>query len=168
MNHSGYRLAYLTPGLTHLQGGPATAVVTIQDNEHVPVTLSWEQSDVTVGEHVGSATLRAYAVTTVDKRPEVGFAFDASISTSNGSADPARRLYAGGRYRHVQPERLQPGNRQRRTPLSRRKASACDHIQDDTADEDEEDFTATIEIREFRPAAPAGRTSHYERKDHRQ
>ena len=37
------RLAYLTPGLPHLQGGPATAVVTIQDNEHVPVTISWEQ-----------------------------------------------------------------------------------------------------------------------------
>ena len=37
------RLAYLTPGLTHLQGGPSTAVVTIQDNEHVPVTISWEQ-----------------------------------------------------------------------------------------------------------------------------
>ena len=38
------RLAYLTPGLMHLQGGPSTAVVTIKDNEHVPVTLSWERS----------------------------------------------------------------------------------------------------------------------------
>ena len=27
------RLAYLTPGLSHLQGGPATATVTIQDND---------------------------------------------------------------------------------------------------------------------------------------
>ena len=80
------RLAYLTPGLTHLRGGPSTAVVTIQDNEHVPVTLSWEQPDLTVSENAGSATLRAYAVTTVDKRPEDGFSFDASISTSNGSA----------------------------------------------------------------------------------
>ena len=93
-------LAYLTPGLPHLRGGPSTAVVTIQDNEHVPVTLSWEQPDTTVGEGVGSATLRAYAVTTVDKRPEDGFTFDASIYSSDGSAAPARRLYAGGRYRH--------------------------------------------------------------------
>ena len=58
------KLAYLTPGLTHLQGGPSTAVVTIKDDEHVPVTISWEHSDVTVGENAGSATLRAYAVTT--------------------------------------------------------------------------------------------------------
>ena len=33
-------LAYSTPGLTHLRGGPSTAVVTIKDDEHVPVTLS--------------------------------------------------------------------------------------------------------------------------------
>ena len=119
-------LNYSGPSLPHLQGGPATATVTIADNEHVPVTISWEP-DLTVGENVGSATLRAYAITTVDKRPEDGFAFDASIRTSDGSAVPARRLYAGGRYRHFQPERLQPGNHQRRTTLSRRKASAGDH-----------------------------------------
>ena len=121
------RLAYLTPGLTHLQGGPATAVVTIQDDEHVPVNLSWEASEITVGENTGNATLRAYAVTTVDKRPEDGFTFDAFISTSDGSAGPARRLYAGGRNRHLQPERLQPGNYQRRTPLSGRKAGTGAH-----------------------------------------
>ena len=31
-------LNYRTPGLSHLQGGPSTASVTIRDNEHVPVT----------------------------------------------------------------------------------------------------------------------------------
>ena len=62
-------LAYLTPGLAHLRGGPSTAAITIQDNEHVPVTLSWEHSDMTVRENGGSATLRAYAITTLDKRP---------------------------------------------------------------------------------------------------
>ena len=74
------RLAYATPGLTHLQGGPSTVVVTIKDNEHVPVTLSWERSDIMVGENAGSAALRAYAITTEDKQPEDGFSFDASIS----------------------------------------------------------------------------------------
>ena len=83
------RLAYLTPGLTHLQGGPSTAVVTIKDNEHVPVTISWERSAITVGENAGSATLRAYAVTTVDKRPEDGFSFDASIHTYPTAARPS-------------------------------------------------------------------------------
>ena len=115
-------LAYLTPGLTHLRGDPSTAVVTIQDNEHVPVTLSWEQPDMTVGENAGSVTLRAFAVTTVDKRPEDGFTFDASIYTSNGSAAQPGDYTQCGRYRHFQPERLQPGNRQRRPPLSRHKA----------------------------------------------
>ena len=137
-------LAYLTPGLTHLQGGPSTAVVTIKDDEHVPVTISWEHSDITVGENVGSATLRAYAITTVDKRPEDGFSFDAFIYTSNGSAaqpgDYTRvddtvtfsrndfsRVTVNGerRYRAVKPV-LVP-------------------IQDDTSDEVEEDFTVTIE-----------------------
>ena len=77
---------YLTPGLSHLQGGPQSATVTIRDDEHVPVTISWEQPDITVDEDVGTVTLRAHAVTTVDKRPEDGFSFDASISSSNGSA----------------------------------------------------------------------------------
>ena len=121
------RLAYLTPGLTHLQGGPATAVVTIQDNEHVPVTLSWEQPDLTVSENTGNATLRAYAITTVDKRPESRLRLRRLHLYLERQRGPARRLHAGGRYRHFQPERLQPGNHQRRTTLSRRKASAGAH-----------------------------------------
>ena len=80
---------YLTPGLSHLQGGPRSATVTIRDNEHVPVTISWDQSDISVDEDDGSVTLRAFAVTTVGKRPEDGFSFDASIYTSNGSASTA-------------------------------------------------------------------------------
>ena len=77
---------YLTPGLSHLRGGPQSATVTIMDDEHVPVTISWERPDVTVDEDDGSVTLRAFAVTTEDKRPENGFSFDASVYTTNGSA----------------------------------------------------------------------------------
>ena len=138
------RLAYLTPGLTHLQGGPSTAVVTIKDNEHVPVTLSWEQSEITVGENAGSATLRAYAVTTVDKRPEDGFSFDASIYTSNGSA--ARP----GDYTRVDDTvTFSRNDFSRVTVNGERRYRAAKQvlvpIVDDTSDEDEEDFTATIE-----------------------
>ena len=138
------RLAYLTPGLMHLQGGPSTAVVTIKDNEHVPVTLSWEQSEITVGENAGSATLRAYAVTTVDKRPEDGFSFDASIYTSNGSA--ARP----GDYTRVDDTvTFSRNDFSRVTVNGERRYRAAKQvlvpIVDDTSDEDEEDFTATIE-----------------------
>ena len=138
------RLAYLTPGLTHLQGGPSTAVVTIQDNEHVPVTLGWEHSDLTVGENTGSATLRAYAITTVDKRPESGFSFDAAISTSNGSAAQP------GDYTRVDDTvTFSRNDFSRVTVNGERRYRAVKQvpvtIQDDTSDEDEEDFTATIE-----------------------
>ena len=138
------RLAYLTPGLPHLQGGPSTAVVTIQDNEHVPVTLSWEQPDLTVGENTGNATLRAYAITTVDKRPEDGFAFDASISTSNGSATQPDD------YTQVDDTvTFSRNDFSRVTVNGERRYRAAKQVPvpivDDTSDEDEEDFTATIE-----------------------
>ncbi len=138
------RLAYATPGLSHLQGGPSTAVVTIKDNEHVPVTLSWEQPDVTVRENAGSATLRAYAVTTEDKRPEDGFSFDASIRTSDGSATQP------GDYTQVDDTvTFSRNDFSRVTVNGERRYRAVKQvqvpIQDDTSDEDEEDFTVTIE-----------------------
>ena len=80
------RLAYLTPGLTHLQGGPSTAVVTIKDNEHVPVTLSWDQSFVSVDEHATTVTLQAQATTTSDKMPENGFTVALSAATADNTA----------------------------------------------------------------------------------
>ena len=138
------RLAYLTPGLAHLQGGPATAVVTIRDNEHVPVTISWEQPDVTVPENAGSATLRAYAVTTVDKRPEDGFSFDASIHTSDGSAAQP------GDYTQVdETVTFSRSDFSRVTVNGERRYRAAKQVAvpivDDTSDEDEEDFTVTLQ-----------------------
>ena len=138
------RLAYLTPGLPHLQGGSSTAVVTIQDNEHVPVTLSWEQPDLTVGENTGNATLRAYAITTVDKRPEDGFAFDASISTSDGSAtqpDDYTQVDDTITFSRNDFSRVTV-NGQRRYRAAKQVPVT---IVDDTSDEEEEDFTVTIE-----------------------
>ena len=152
-------LAYLTPGLTHLQGGPSTAVVTIQDNEHVPVTLSWEQTDVTVGENAGSATLRAYAITTVDKQPEDGFSFDASISTSDGSAAQP------GDYTQVDDTvTFSRNDFSRATVNGERRYRAAKQvlvtIVDDTSDEPEEDFTVTLSTRiRPKPPSPAGRIS---------
>ncbi len=137
------RLAYQTPGLTHLQGGPATAIITIQDNEHVPVTLSWEQPDLTVSENTGNATLRAYAITTVDKRPEDGFSFDASISTSNGSATQPDD------YTQVDDTvTFSRNDFSRVTVNGERRYRAAKQVPvtivDDTSDEEEEDFTVTM------------------------
>ena len=144
-------LAYQTPGLTHLQGGPSTVVVTIKDNEHVPVTISWEQSDVTVDEDDGSVTLRAFAVTTVDKRPEEGFSFDTSINTSDGSAvEP-------GDYTQVdETVTFSRNDFSRVTVNGQRRYRAAKqitvNIEDDSIDEIEEDFTVSLEY--ANPAPP--------------
>ena len=135
---------YLTPGLSHLQGGPQTATITIRDDEHVPVTISWERADVTVDEDDGSVTLRAWAVTTVDKRPEDGFTFDASVYTSNGSAtqpDDYTQVdetltFARNDFSRV----IISGDRRYRAA----KQIVVD-IEDDATDEIEEDFTLTFE-----------------------
>ena len=84
-------LNYSDPSLPHLQGGPDTATVTIADNDHVPVVLSWEQTAVTAEEATSPGrarpvSLNAVAVTTKDKMPEGGFSFDVTAATADGSA----------------------------------------------------------------------------------
>ena len=141
---------YLTAGLSHLQGGPQSARVTIRDDEHVPVTISWDQSDLTVDEDDGSATLRAFAVTTVDKRPEDGFSFDASVYTTNGSATQP------GDYTQVNDTvTFERSDFSRVTISGNRRYRAVKQIvvsiEDDTVDEVEEDFTVTIEYSNSSP-----------------
>ena len=82
-------LAYSDPGPPHLQGGNTAATVTIADDDHVPVLLSWEQPELAVLEDAGRVALRAVAVTTEDKIPENGFTFDVRVSTTDGSATQA-------------------------------------------------------------------------------
>ena len=84
-------LNYSDPSLPHLQGGSDSATVTIADNDHVPVVLSWEQAAATVEEAASAGSTRpvslsAVAVTTKDKMPESGFTFDVTVATANGSA----------------------------------------------------------------------------------
>ena len=158
---------YETSGLQHLQGGPKSATITIRDNEHVPVTLSWEQSDITVDEDDGSARLRAHAVTTVDKRPEDGFTFDASIYTSNGSA------VQPGDYAEVDDMvTFDRNDFSRVTVNGQRRYRAAKQVTvnvvDDTVDEIEEDFTVTVEYSGPSPPHLAGGSSHRHRPDSRQ
>ena len=84
-------LAFTNPSLPHLTGGSAEAVIGISDNDHVPLTLSWAESELTVEEPTStgtttSATLTATAVTATNKRPESGFTFDFTVATANGTA----------------------------------------------------------------------------------
>ena len=84
-------LSYSDPSLTHLEGDPDTATVTIVDNDHVPVTLGWEETALTAEEPTSpgtttAVTLSAMAVTATDKRPESGFTVDYTVNTVNGSA----------------------------------------------------------------------------------
>ena len=74
MNNLKVALSYSNPALPHLRGSSAEATVTINDNDHVPVTLGWEETELTAEEStsVGATTpvvLRAMAVTSTDKQP---------------------------------------------------------------------------------------------------
>ena len=80
------RLAYANPGDPHLRGSNSTARVTITDNDPVPLALGWERPEWSVTESDGSVTLKAVAITTINRRPEDGFSFDATVSTSGGTA----------------------------------------------------------------------------------
>ena len=71
------------PGLT---GSPAVARVTITDNDHVPVALSWATPSATVAEADGTLVLVAQVTTTVDKAPESGFTVPLTAATADGTA----------------------------------------------------------------------------------
>ena len=76
-------------------GSPPETVVQIVDNDYVPVTLGWEETEFTAEEPTspGATTavvLRALAITVADKRPESGFTFDFTVNTVNGTARQPR------------------------------------------------------------------------------
>ncbi len=136
-------LAYSNPSLPHLQGGPATATVNIGDNDHVPVTIAWEDMAVAVNEDAGTVTLRAIALTTKDKAPEAGFSFGVTLATTPNTAtqgDDYRVASTSGTFRQ--------GDFSRETVNGEARYRAVKEfnlvIIDDTADEPSEDFTLTL------------------------
>ena len=136
-------LELLGPSLPHLQLGPSTATVTIADNEHVPVTLDWERTAITVSEGAGTASLRAFAVTTKDKMPETGFSFDVSVYTADGSAsqpDDYTHLSDTVTFDRTDFSRATVGG-QRRYRAAKQVSLA---IVDDTDDEPDEDLSVTM------------------------
>ena len=80
-------LAYVGMDLPpHLKGGSAVATVTITDNDHVPVELSWDDDAISVDEDAGTFTLTAQVTTTKDKAPETGFSVGLSVASADGTA----------------------------------------------------------------------------------
>ena len=70
----------------HLRGGSEVATLTITDNDHVPVELSWDTAAPSVNENTGTFTLTAQVTTTKDKAPETGFTVGLSVASANGTA----------------------------------------------------------------------------------
>ena len=70
----------------HLTGASAVATVTITDNDHVPVELSWDDDAISVNESAGTFTLTAQLTTTKDKAPETGFSAGLSVASVDGTA----------------------------------------------------------------------------------
>ena len=136
-------VAYSNPTLPHLQGGPATTTVIIADDDHGPVTISWEEPAVTVSEDARSVTLNAFATTIADIMPEDGFSFNVTVATADGAAtQPAdyARLSRTQSFRQSDFSRTNVGGQ----PRYRAMKQFTVRIVDDSSDEPEEDFTATL------------------------
>ena len=136
-------LAYANPTLPHLQGGNARARITITDDDHVPVTLGWEQTEVAVNEDAGSVTLRALAITTTDKRPEDSFTFDVIVTTVDGSAtqpDDYASLSDQVTFSQSDFRRVTVNGQ----PRYQAAKDFTVTIVEDTDNESNEDFTATL------------------------
>ncbi len=135
--------------------GLATSTqATVADNDHVPVTLSWDRTSVTVAERAGTVTLRAVAATTKDKQPESGFSFDATLTTADGTADSAD--YSPGTT-------SQPFSRSdftRTTVNGQQRYRATQEftisIVSDGVDEPDETFTATVDYANALPHLQGG------------
>ena len=136
-------LALSDPSLTYLLLGDAEATVTITDNDHVPVTLSWDDASITVDEVATTINLTAQVTTTKDKMPETGFAVDLSVASADMGAT------AGEDYTGVNSNvTLTPADfsavdigGQQRYRASRTYDVPILH---DTTDEEDERFTATL------------------------
>ena len=141
-------LAYVNSDIPNLRLSNSVATVTIKDDEHVPVNLGWLDTSVSVNEGAGTATLSATATTTVDKRPKTGFSFQAMVATSPGSGlDGAD---AADDYTHVSTTvTFQQSDFRSVTVSGDRRYRATKRITvpiiNDTEDERDEDFTATVD-----------------------
>ena len=138
-------LALANPDVSNFSLRNATTTVTIEDDEHVPVTLGWLNETVSVSEGSGTVALNATATTTVNKRPESGFSFQATVATSAGTAtaaDDYTHVSTTVTFQHTDSWSAVGSGANRRYRASKRITVP---IINDTADERDETFTATVD-----------------------
>ena len=134
---SGYRI-----------GTDASATATAMDNDHVPVTISWDQTSISVAERAGTAALKAVATTTKDKAPETGFSFTAEVSYTDGTADSGD--YSAGSTSLT----FDDGDFERSGQRYRAVRDVTVNITTTDGDEDAETFQATLAYDDTDPLPP--------------
>ena len=137
-------LRLTNPSLPHLDIKDEIVTITINDNDHVPVELSWEQSSFNVDEDVGTVTLTAEVTTTVDRMPETGFVAAVSVETVDDSATRGAdytRLSTSHSFRQNAFSRVDTGGGVFRYVATRDFSVT---ISEDTADEDAEQFDVVL------------------------
>ena len=117
--------------------------MTISDNDHVPVSLSWDKSSIAVDEDSERVVLNAIAETTMDRPPGDNFALQALVSAVSGSTT------AGEDYAPVLQRVVFPKTAFRRSTidgLSRYRATVRVEfpITDDGMDEPDETMTLVL------------------------
>ena len=130
-------------GTGYVLGSSASAQTTVTDDDHVPVTIAWEETALTVNEDAGAVTLRAVTVTTKDKMPEAGSSFDVSVYTADGSATQVEDygpLSTTETFRQADFSQAIVNGQQRYRAVKEFTL----HIVDDTDDEPDESFTTTL------------------------
>ena len=128
----------------HLQGASAVATVTITDNDHVPVELSWDDDAISVNESAGTFTVTAQLTTTRDKAPETGLHRWPLRGLRQRDGGGPRGLHGGVGQFQLHPDGLLRRHRRRRPALPghqglHRSASSTTRL-----DEPNEAFTVTL------------------------
>ena len=132
--------------IPYLSTGNVTATVTITDNDHVPVALSWAGTAPTVNEGAATLMMAAHVTTTKDKAPEIGFTVDLSIASADMGASAGADYTAVNETFTFDPSdfsAVDVGGQQR----YRATRTIDVALLDDTTDEDTERFTVTLAYR---------------------
>ncbi len=130
--------ATLRSGTGYVLGTNTSAQATARDNDHVPVTLSWDPDAITVADGAGTVTLRGVATTTKDKQPESGFSFVAEVTFADGTAD------SGDYSAQTQRQTFRQSDFIRRGQTYRATGEFTAYIATGDGSEDDETFTATL------------------------
>ena len=117
-------LALADSNIAYLFTGNVTSTVTITDNDHVPVTLSWDDDTIALDEAATTITLTAQVTTETDKAPETGFTVALSMASANGTASAGTDYTAVTDSLHATVPATSPGCRWGRcTAIGRRRHS---------------------------------------------